>query len=69
MILLQGAFWVIKQMESCKTHQAVKLASLKSIEDAHDESVWAAAWVPAIESRPVLLLTGSLDEDHEALDA
>lgn len=47
----------------------MKLASLKSIEDAHDEPVWATAWVPAIEPRPVLLLTGSLDEDHEALDA
>ena len=40
----------------------MKLAGLKSIENAHDESVWAAAWVPATESRPALLLTGSLDE-------
>ncbi|XP_012076991.2 WD repeat-containing protein VIP3 [Jatropha curcas] len=40
----------------------MKLAGLKSIENAHDESVWAATWVPATESRPSLLLTGSLDE-------
>ncbi|KAL6220199.1 hypothetical protein ACLB2K_007956 [Fragaria x ananassa] len=25
----------------------MKLAGLKSIEDAHDESVWAVTWVPA----------------------
>ncbi|OAY27087.1 WD repeat-containing protein VIP3 [Manihot esculenta] len=40
----------------------MKLAGLKSIENAHDESVWAATWVPATTSRPALLLTGSLDE-------
>lgn len=40
----------------------MKIAGLKSVENAHDESVWAAAWVPATESRPALLLTGSLDE-------
>ncbi|KAF8006034.1 hypothetical protein BT93_K0352 [Corymbia citriodora subsp. variegata] len=40
----------------------MKLAGLKSVENAHDESVWAAAWVPATEARPALLLTGSLDE-------
>ncbi|KAJ8750640.1 hypothetical protein K2173_015821 [Erythroxylum novogranatense] len=40
----------------------MKLAGLKSIENAHDESVWAATWVPATETRPALLLTGSLDE-------
>ncbi|KAK9131307.1 hypothetical protein Sjap_011794 [Stephania japonica] len=40
----------------------MKLAGLKSKENAHEESIWAAAWVPATESRPALLLTGSLDE-------
>ncbi|KAK3229263.1 hypothetical protein Dsin_001144 [Dipteronia sinensis] len=40
----------------------MKLAGLKSIENAHDESVWAATWVAATDSRPALLLTGSLDE-------
>ncbi|KAL5572420.1 hypothetical protein UlMin_022017 [Ulmus minor] len=40
----------------------MKLAGLKSIENAHDESVWAATWVPATDTRPALLLTGSLDE-------
>ncbi|XP_031255712.1 WD repeat-containing protein VIP3 [Pistacia vera] len=40
----------------------MKLAGLKSVENAHDESVWAATWVPATETRPALLLTGSLDE-------
>ncbi|GKU91455.1 hypothetical protein SLEP1_g5327 [Rubroshorea leprosula] len=40
----------------------MKLAGLKSIENAHDDSVWAAAWVPATEARPALLMTGSLDE-------
>ncbi|XP_030551949.1 WD repeat-containing protein VIP3 [Rhodamnia argentea] len=40
----------------------MKLAGLKSVENAHDESVWATAWVPATEARPALLLTGSLDE-------
>jgi WD repeat-containing protein 61 len=40
----------------------MKLAGLKSIENAHDESVWAATWIPATETRPALLMTGSLDE-------
>ncbi|GMY36355.1 WD repeat-containing protein VIP3 [Fagus crenata] len=40
----------------------MKLAGLKSIENAHDESVWAATWVPATETRPALLMTGALDE-------
>ncbi|XP_044470937.1 WD repeat-containing protein VIP3 [Mangifera indica] len=40
----------------------MKLAGLKSVENAHDESVWAATWVPATDTRPALLLTGSLDE-------
>ncbi|CAN8326517.1 unnamed protein product [Cochlearia groenlandica] len=40
----------------------MKLAGLKSIENAHEDSVWAATWVPATEDRPALLLTGSLDE-------
>ncbi|XP_015571739.2 WD repeat-containing protein VIP3 [Ricinus communis] len=40
----------------------MKLAGLQSIENAHDESVWAATWVPATQTRQALLLTGSLDE-------
>ncbi|KAL0009212.1 hypothetical protein SO802_010714, partial [Lithocarpus litseifolius] len=40
----------------------MKLAGLKSVENSHDESVWAATWVPATETRPALLMTGSLDE-------
>lgn len=40
----------------------MKLAGLKSVENAHDDSVWAATWVPATETRSALLLTGSLDE-------
>ncbi|XP_022147613.1 WD repeat-containing protein VIP3 [Momordica charantia] len=40
----------------------MKLAGLKSVENAHDESVWAATWVPATDNRPSVLLTGSLDE-------
>lgn len=40
----------------------MKLAGLKSVESAHDDSVWAAAWVAETDARPALLLTGSLDE-------
>lgn len=40
----------------------MKLAGLKSVENAHDESVWAVTWVPATDSRPAFILTGSLDE-------
>ncbi|OMO72835.1 hypothetical protein COLO4_27437 [Corchorus olitorius] len=40
----------------------MKLAGLKSVENAHDESVWATTWVPATTTRPSLLLTRSLDE-------
>lgn len=40
----------------------MKLAGLKSVENAHEESIWAAAWIPATNVRPALLLTGSLDE-------
>ncbi|KAF5730237.1 WD repeat-containing protein 61-like [Tripterygium wilfordii] len=40
----------------------MKLASLSSIDNAYDDSVWATTWVPATTSRSALLLTGSLDE-------
>ncbi|KAM7257655.1 hypothetical protein ACFE04_013396 [Oxalis oulophora] len=40
----------------------MKLAGLKSIENAHEDSVWATVWVPPTTTRPALLLTGSLDE-------
>ncbi|XP_058068384.1 WD repeat-containing protein VIP3-like [Magnolia sinica] len=40
----------------------MKLAGLKSVENAHEESIWAVTWVPATDARPALLLTGSLDE-------
>jgi WD repeat-containing protein 61 len=41
----------------------MKLAGLKSVDGAHDESIWAAVWAPAADHRPTaLLLTGALDE-------
>ncbi|KAJ0976439.1 hypothetical protein J5N97_018404 [Dioscorea zingiberensis] len=40
----------------------MKLAGLGSVENAHDESIWTAAWAPATGDRSALLLTGSLDE-------
>ncbi|XP_020090345.1 WD repeat-containing protein VIP3-like [Ananas comosus] len=40
----------------------MKLAGLRSVENAHDKSIWAATWVPATDSHPALLLTGPLDE-------
>lgn len=40
----------------------MKLGGIKSVENAHDDSVWAVTWVPATANRPPLLLTGSLDE-------
>ncbi|KAK3004282.1 hypothetical protein RJ639_019665 [Escallonia herrerae] len=40
----------------------MKLVWLKSLENAHDDSVWAATWIPATDESPALLLTGSLDE-------
>ncbi|KAE8653439.1 hypothetical protein Csa_006892 [Cucumis sativus] len=46
----------------CENTDQMKLAGLKSVENAHEESVWAATWVPATDTRPSLLLTGSLDE-------
>ena len=41
---------------------AMKLAGLKFVENSHNESVWAATWVPATETWPTLLMIGSLDE-------
>ena len=41
---------------------AMKLVGLKFVETSHNESVWAATWVPATETRPTLLMIGSLDE-------
>ncbi|KAI3443595.1 hypothetical protein Pfo_000260 [Paulownia fortunei] len=40
----------------------MKLAPLNTVQNAHDDSVWTAAWVPATEDSEALLLTGSLDE-------
>nr|CAD1833561.1 unnamed protein product [Ananas comosus var. bracteatus] len=40
----------------------MKLAGLRLVENAHDESIWAATWVPATDSCPALLLTGSFDK-------
>ncbi|KAL6496475.1 WD repeat-containing protein vip3 [Orobanche gracilis] len=40
----------------------MKLAPLDTVQNAHDDSVWTAAWVPATEASGPLLLTGSLDE-------
>uniref|UniRef100_A0A0C9S4R3 TSA: Wollemia nobilis Ref_Wollemi_Transcript_22636_1472 transcribed RNA sequence n=1 Tax=Wollemia nobilis TaxID=56998 RepID=A0A0C9S4R3_9CONI len=40
----------------------MKLAGLKTVTNAHGESIWAVTWVPPTESRPALLVSGSLDE-------
>nr|CAD1824630.1 unnamed protein product [Ananas comosus var. bracteatus] len=40
----------------------MKLAGLRLVENAHDESFWAAMWLPANDSCPALLLTGSFDK-------
>lgn len=40
----------------------MKLAGLKTVENAHNESIWAVSWIPAYGDRPSLLMTGSLDE-------
>ncbi|CAI9759070.1 unnamed protein product [Fraxinus pennsylvanica] len=40
----------------------MKLAPINTVGNAHDDSVWTAAWVPATDVSPPLLLTGSLDE-------
>lgn len=40
----------------------MKLAPLSSVQNAHDDSLWTAAWVPATDDSEALLLTGSLDE-------
>ena len=45
----------------------MKLAGLKSVDGAHEESIWAAAWAPAADHRPTaVLLTGALDETVRA---
>lgn len=40
----------------------MKVNSLKNVAGAHDDGIWAAAWAPATDSRPGLLITGSVDE-------
>ncbi|KAG0561296.1 hypothetical protein KC19_9G052800 [Ceratodon purpureus] len=40
----------------------MKVNSLKNVAGAHNDGIWAAAWAPATESRPGLLITGSVDE-------
>ncbi|XP_031093569.1 WD repeat-containing protein VIP3 [Ipomoea triloba] len=40
----------------------MKLASLDSIQNAHDDSIWTASWVCPGDGAPSLLLTGGLDE-------
>lgn len=40
----------------------MKLASLKTVSNAHHDSIWAVAWAPATEARGALLVSGSLDE-------
>ncbi|VFQ62806.1 unnamed protein product [Cuscuta campestris] len=40
----------------------MKLASLHSIQNAHDDSIWTAAWVGPNDGARPLLLTGGLDE-------
>jgi WD repeat-containing protein 61 len=40
----------------------MKLTGLKSVENTHDDFVWAATWVPTTKTRSALLLAESLDE-------
>lgn len=40
----------------------MKINSLKNVAGAHNNGIWAAAWSPATDSRPSLLITGSVDE-------
>eukprot|EP00250_Pteridium_aquilinum_P028251 c36847_g1_i1 orf=109-1074(+) len=40
----------------------MKLASLKTVSNAHHDSIWAVTWAPATEARGALLISGSLDE-------
>lgn len=40
----------------------MKILSLKNLPNAHNDSIWAAAWAPATASRHSLLVTGSVDE-------
>ncbi|GLJ49574.1 hypothetical protein SUGI_1051400 [Cryptomeria japonica] len=40
----------------------MKLAGLKTVQNAHGESIWAVTWVPGTDSSPPLLLSGSVDE-------
>lgn len=40
----------------------MKLAGLKTVSNAHGESIWAVTWAPATASRPAKLISGSLDE-------
>ncbi|WMV38326.1 hypothetical protein MTR67_031711 [Solanum verrucosum] len=40
----------------------MKLAPLDSIQNAHEDSLWTAAWVRSDGDKPALLLTGGLDE-------
>ncbi|KAG1368271.1 hypothetical protein COCNU_14G007390 [Cocos nucifera] len=40
----------------------MKLVGLKTVENAHDESIWVAAWVPVTNERPALLKAGLVDE-------
>ncbi|MCD7455345.1 WD repeat-containing protein vip3 [Datura stramonium] len=46
----------------------MKLASLDSVQNAHDDSIWTAAWVRSTEESPALLLTGGLDETARLWD-
>jgi WD repeat-containing protein 61 len=40
----------------------MKVNSLKNVAGAHNDGIWAAAWAPSTDSRPGLLITGSVDE-------
>jgi len=40
----------------------MKINSLKNLAGAHNDGIWAAAWSPATDSHPGLLITGSVDE-------
>ncbi|CAH9101833.1 unnamed protein product [Cuscuta epithymum] len=47
----------------------MKLASLDSIQNAHDDSIWAATWVRPNDGAPPLLITGGLDETVRLWDS
>nr|XP_016454319.1 PREDICTED: WD repeat-containing protein VIP3-like [Nicotiana tabacum] len=50
------------------TKNGEKKAPLDSIQNAHDDSIWTATWIPSTEESLALLLTGGLDETVRLCD-